>query len=340
MFITTQEEEAFPALSTIDPDSSSIEEQDPYDVVIVGGGPAGLTAGIYSARAGLSTLVIEGDYMSSTLMPGGQLLLTEEIENYPGFPSGSGSDLIATMRSQCEEMGAEIVTAQAESFSFSGLPYVVTDMEGNSYRGKTVILATGAVARRLEIPGEEKFFGRGVSTCATCDGAFFKDQDVVIVGGGDTAVEDGLYMTNIARSVTLVHRRDQLRAAGAAARRFIEHPKVTTVWNSQVKEILGENKVDSVVVTNNAGEESIIPTSAVFIAIGHDPASECLIEEGNTLVDLDGSGYVVLYGGTRTSVPGVFAAGDLADSTYRQAITAAATGCQAALDAQRYLMEE
>lgn len=315
------------------------DSEDPYDVLIVGGGPAGLTAGLYSARAGLRTLVIEGDYMSSTLMPGGQLLLTPEIENYPGFPSGSGAELVSIMRDQAENMGAEIVTAQAETFDFTGFPLIAHDMEGNAYRAKSVILATGAVARRLDVPGEDKYFGRGVSTCATCDGAFFENQEVVVVGGGDTAVEDALYMTNIASKVTLVHRRDQLRSTGPAARHLLEHPKVSVLWNARVKEIIGDDKRVTAVHLDEDGMDYILPTSAVFIAIGHDPACESLIKDGSQLVELDGVGYVQLFGGTKTNVPGVFAAGDLADDTYRQAITAAATGCQAALDAQRYLME-
>ena len=336
---TVFDDTALPELDISNPDVKSVGEDDAYDVIVVGGGPAGLTAGLYSSRAGLSTLVLEGDFISSTLMPGGQLLLTPEIENYPGFPKGSGYDLIEIMRNQTEAMGAEIITAQVDSFSLDGLPYVVHTQEGATYRGRTVILATGAVARRLGVPGEDKFFGKGVSTCATCDGAFFRDKDVVVVGGGDTAIEDGMYMTNIARSVTLVHRRDQLRSTGPAAQRFLEHPKVSTVWNSQVTEVFGGKTVDSVKIENSAGEESILPASALFIAIGHDPATECLHNEGESLVELDGFGYVKLFGGTHTSIPGVFAAGDLADSVYRQAITAAATGCQAALDAQRYLME-
>lgn len=305
-----------------------------YDVVIVGGGPAGLTSGIYAGRNGYKTLILEGEYVTETDYPGGQLLLTPSIENYPGYNGGAGEGLVEIMRDQAEESGAEIVTAKARSFDFSeGQHKVITD--DATYTAKTVIIATGAIARRLGVAGEDEFFGRGVSTCATCDGAFFTDKTVVVIGGGDTAVEDALYMSNIAKKVYLIHRRDVLRAQSPEARKLLETENVEVVYNSIVTSIHGENNlVKSVTVVNNVDAVNAeLPVDGVFVAIGHNPSTESL--KGN-LIDMDETGYIVA-NGVITNVPGVFVAGDVADQEYRQAITAAATGAQAAIHAQGYL---
>lgn len=312
-----------------------------YDVIIIGGGPAGLTAGIYTARGGLKTLVLEGEFLSNTEMPGGQLMLTPEIENYPGFPGGSGDALIEIMRDQTEKFGAEIRSELVLALTLDGTIRTVTTSEG-VYSGRSIIVATGAVARRLGVTGEDLHFGRGVSVCATCDGAFFRDKTVVVVGGGDTAVEDALFLTKFAKRVYVVHRRDKLRSTSPEARTLIEHPEVTMVWNSTVSSILGDNSVECVELTNTlTGESSILAVDGVFVAIGHDPATQFLRSEGTSLVELTAGNYVLVNGrSTQTSVPGVFAAGDVADEVYRQAITAAASGCQAALDAERWLQHQ
>lgn len=312
-----------------------------YDVIIVGGGPAGLTAGLYTSRGGLKTLVLEGEFLSNTEMPGGQLMLTPEIENYPGFPGGTGDTLIDIMRSQTESFGAEIRTEMAIAMSLEGSIRTVMTSEG-VYAGRSIIVATGAVARRLGVVGEDVHFGRGVSVCATCDGAFFRDKTVVVVGGGDTAVEDALFMTKFAKHVYVVHRRDKLRSTGPEARALIEHPNVTMVWNSTVSSILGEAKVECVELTDiRTQETSLMSVDGVFVAIGHDPATAFLGTEGSSLVELGVGNYILLKDrSTYTSVPGVFAAGDVADDVYRQAITAAASGCQAALDAERWLQHQ
>lgn len=305
-----------------------------YDVIIVGGGPAGLTAGIYAGRNGYKTLILEGEYVSETDYPGGQLLLTPNIENYPGYNGGTGEGLVEIMREQAEESGAEIVTAKARSFEFAeGKHQVITD--DVTYVSKTVTIATGAIARRLGVAGEDEFFGHGVSTCATCDGAFFTGGTVVVIGGGDTAVEDALYMANIAEKVYLIHRRDVLRAQSPEARKLLATENVEVIYNSVVTSIHGEdNKVKSVTVVNNVDAVTAeLPVDGVFVAIGHNPSTESL--KGN-IIDMDETGYIVA-NGVVTNVPGVFVAGDVADQEYRQAITAAATGAQAAIHAQGYL---
>lgn len=305
-----------------------------YDVIIVGGGPAGLTAGIYAGRNGYKTLILEGEYVSETDYPGGQLLLTPNIENYPGYNGGTGEGLVEIMREQAEESGAEIVTAKARSFEFSeGKHQVITD--DVTYVSKTVIIATGAIARRLGVAGEDEFFGRGVSTCATCDGAFFIGGTVVVIGGGDTAVEDALYMANIAEKVYLIHRRDVLRAQSPEARKLLATENVEVIYNSVVTSVQGEdNKVKSVTVVNNVDAVTAeLPVDGVFVAIGHNPSTESL---KRNIIDMDETGYIVA-NGVITNVPGVFVAGDVADQEYHQAITAAATGAQAAIHAQGYL---
>jgi thioredoxin reductase (NADPH) len=313
--------------------SSTTSASPDYDVIIVGGGPAGLTAGIYTGRNGYKTLLLEGEYVTETDYPGGQLLLTPEIENYPGFRSGPGADLIEIMREQTEECGVEIVTEKARSFEFEeGNHKVITDEV--TYTAKTVIIATGAIAKRLGVPGEDDYFGSGVSTCATCDGAFFPNQDVAVIGGGDTAVEDALYMSNIAKKVYLIHRSDALRAQSPESRILQTKENVEIIYNTVVQEIGGSDKgVNEISLINKDGVQSSLSVDGVFVAIGHNPSTESL--KGN-IIHLDETGYIIA-NGVKTNVPGVYVAGDVADKEYRQAITAAASGCQAAIHAQGYL---
>lgn len=305
------------------------------DVIIVGGGIAGLTAAIYAARAGLDTLVIEGDYMSATQMPGGQLMLTPEIENYPGVLSGSGTDLVATVRAQAESFGAHIATEQIVKFDLdpTGVePHTVFDQSGTAYAGRAVIVATGAVARRLGVPGEDEQFGRGVSVCATCDGSFFQGQPVAVVGGGDSAIEDALYMAGIASHVYVVHRRDTFRTTSPQSRALLAQSNVEVLWETQVDSVVGGNHGLAHV---NLVDGNQLDVRALFVAIGHDPETQHL---HGTPVQLADSGYIsVRNDRTHTNVPGVFAAGDVTDDHYRQAITAAGSGCKAAIDAQHWL---
>lgn len=304
-----------------------------YDVIIVGGGPAGLTAGLYTGRNGYKTLLLEGEYVTETDYPGGQLLLTPEIENYPGFRAGAGADLIEIMREQAEGAGVEIITEKARSFNFEeGCHKVVTD--DITYTAKTVIIATGAIAKRLGVPGEDDYFGTGVSTCATCDGAFFPNQEVAVIGGGDTAVEDALYMSNIAKKVYLVHRGETLRAQSPESRTLQNKENIEIIYNTVVKEVSGNHKgVTGISVIDTSGKGSTLDVEGVFVAIGHNPSTESL--KGN-IIHLDDTGYIVA-NGVKTNVPGVYVAGDVADKEYRQAITAAASGCQAAIHVQGYL---
>lgn len=312
-------------------------QSDPYDVIVVGGGISGLTAGLYASRGGQKTLVLEGEFRSITDLPGGQLVLTPEIENYPGFVSGSGNDLVQIVRGQAESFGAVIKTEAAVAYEFSSDAsddHVVLTGEGNRYRGRTVILATGAIARRLGVVGEDEFFGRGVSVCATCDGAFFQDKTVAVVGGGDSAVEDALFLTAYAKKVYLIHRRDRLRTTSPQARALLTHPNVEVVWNSQVDHIRGDgNEVKAVVLDSG----NALNVDGVFIAIGHDPAVDHLSK--TPVVLNDGNYIAVSHPSSLTNIPGVFAAGDVVDDVYRQAITAAGSGCKAALDAHRWLLE-
>lgn len=301
------------------------------EVIIVGSGPAGWTAAVYAARANLAPLVIEGE-----IEGGGALMNTTEVENFPGFPEGiMGPDLMANMRQQAERFGAEILTEDATELELTGeiKTVKVGDVE---YRSKTVILATGSGYRRLGLPDEDRLSGRGVSWCATCDGFFFRDQPIAVVGGGDSAVEEATFLSRFGESVTIIHRRDELRASAIMAERAKNDPKIDFAWNSQVVAINGEQKVESVTLEDTVtGEHRELPVSGLFIAIGHDPRSELLRGQ----VALDDEGYVLVEGrSTRTNLEGVFACGDLVDHTYRQAITAAGTGCQAALDAEKYLM--
>lgn len=305
-----------------------------YDTIIIGGGISGLTAGIYTARAAQKTLIIEGDYNSNIDMPGGQLILTPEIENFPGFKKGSGYDLIEIVKEQAEDSGCEIITANATGFDLigeNGLRRITTNYD-ETYYAKSIILATGAIARRLGVEGEDALYGKGVSACATCDGAFFANKKVAVVGGGDTAVEDALYLTAIAEEVILIHRRDELRSDGPEARKLLEAPNARIIWNSTVKSIHGDGKVEKITLTHLDGTESELETSALFVAIGHDPATKHFHGIG---VEIRGDQYLVERD-TLTNIPGVFAAGDVADSIYRQAITAAATGAKAGMNAIKF----
>ena len=297
-------------------------------IVIIGSGPAGLTAAVYAARANLQPLVLAGG------LYGGQLMLTTEVENYPGFPDGiMGPDLMIKFREQAERFGARIENVDATSVDFSRKPFVVRTAD-EEYHAKTVIVATGASARWLEIPGEEKLRGRGVSTCATCDGAFFREKHIVVVGGGDSAMEEALFLTRFGRKVTVIHRREGLRASKIMAERAHSHEKIDFVWNTVVDEVLGETHMTGLRLRNvHDGSTMEYESDALFIAIGHTPNTS--IFQGQ--LDLDDAGYIVSPDGSSTSVDGVFVAGDVNDLRYKQAITAAGAGCKAAMDAERYL---
>jgi len=299
-------------------------------VLIVGSGPAGLTAAIYAARAGLEPVVIEG------FERGGQLMLTTDVENYPGFPDGVlGPELMEQLRKQAERFGTRIIAADVDEVDFSAHPFRAWAGD-DEYEAETVIISTGASARWLGIPGEERLRGHGVSACATCDGFFFRDRELAVVGGGDSAMEEALFLTRFASKVTIIHRRDEFRASEIMVRRALAHDKIDVVWDSVVEEVLGDDEVTGVRIRNvKTGEVSVLAVDGMFVAIGHDPNTAVFRDQ----IDLDAKGYIVLHGGSRTSVPGVFAGGDVADSVYRQAITAAGMGCQAALDAQHWLEE-
>jgi thioredoxin reductase (NADPH) len=309
---------------------------DVRDVIIVGSGPSGYTAAIYAARAALRPLVFEG-----AVTAGGALMNTTEVENFPGFPQGiMGPDLMDNLRGQAERFGAELITDDVTRMDLTGEVKVVWDGEGREHRAHAVVLAMGSGYRELGLPDEKRLSGHGVSWCATCDGFFFRGQDIAVVGGGDSAVEEALFLTKFAESVTIVHRRDELRASRIMAERALTNPKIRFAWDSAVTAIHGEDKVSGVTLADvRTGATRELAVTGLFIAIGHDPRSELVRDQ----VDTDAAGYVLVEGrSTRTLhnglvLPGVFAAGDLVDHTYRQAITAAGTGCSAALDAERYL---
>jgi len=297
-------------------------------IAIVGSGPAGLTAAIYAARADLAPRVFEG------IEAGGQLMLTTEVENYPGFPDGiMGPELMELLRRQAGRFGAHLEAAQVTRVNFSTRPFRLW-VDDQEHHADTVIVATGAAARWLGVPGEERLLGHGVSACATCDGFFFKGRPVAVVGGGDSAMEEALFLTKFATQVTVIHRRDALRASAIMARRVLEHPKVQVRWNSVVEEILGDGAVTGVrlrdVVT---GAVADLPLEGVFVAVGHDPRTDLFHGQ----LELNEKGYLRTIEGTMTSVAGVFGAGDVVDFTYRQAVTAAGMGCRAAIDAERWL---
>ena len=305
---------------------------DVRDVIVIGSGPAGYTAALYAARARLRPLVFEGSVTS-----GGALMKTTDVENYPGFPDGViGPDLMDSMRKQAERFGAELVADDVTEVDLTADPKVVK-VGSDAYLAKTVIIATGSSYRALGVPGEDLLSGHGVSWCATCDGFFFREQDIAVVGGGDSAMEEATFLTRFARSVTVIHRRDALRASKIMQDRAFANPKVKFAWDSEVVEILGEDRVTGVRLRNTkTREESELAVTGIFVAIGHDPRSELFTEQLPT----DPEGYLLVdQPSTRTAIDGVFAAGDVVDHTYRQAVTAAGTGCAAALDAERWLAD-
>jgi len=303
------------------------------NVAIIGSGPAGYTAAIYNARADLNPVLIEG------AQPGGQLTITTDVENFPGFSKGIlGPELMEEMKKQAQRFGTDIVNTQVTSVDFSKQPFVIRLENKDEIQARTVIIASGASARLLGLPSESRLMGRGVSACATCDGFFFRDKEVVIVGGGDTALEEAIFLTKFASKVTVVHRRDELRASKIMQDRALAHERIEFIWDSVISEILGEDGglVKGVRIKNvKSDEESEFPCEGVFIAIGHDPNTKIFQGE----IELDDKGYIVLMGKSQTSVPGVYAAGDVVDPVYKQAVTAAGMGCMAALDAERFLME-
>jgi thioredoxin reductase (NADPH) len=298
-------------------------------VLIIGSGPAGLTAAIYAARADLEPLMIEG------MQRGGQLMLTTDVENYPGFPDGiMGPELMDGMRKQAERFGTRIISSDVTKVDLSERPFKVW-VGADLYESESLIISTGASARWLGIPGEEKLRGYGVSACATCDGFFFRDREIAIVGGGDSAMEEAIFLTKFATKVTIVHRRDEFRASKIMAQRAIDHPKIDVLWNTTVDEVLGDDLVTGLTVTDTTtGEQSVLPVEGFFLAIGHDPNTS--IFQGQ--LELDVGGYVVTEAGsTTTSIAGVFAAGDVVDHYYQHAVTAAGMGCQAAIDVEHWL---
>jgi thioredoxin reductase (NADPH) len=303
------------------------------DVIIIGSGPAGYTAALYAARARLNPLVFEGSVTS-----GGALMNTTDVENFPGFPDGVlGPDLMDSLRKQSERFGAELLTDDVTEVDLSASPKVVR-AGSDTFLARSVIIATGSSYRELGIPGEKRLSGHGVSWCATCDGFFFRDQDIAVVGGGDSALEEATFLTRFARSVTVVHRRDALRASAIMQDRARSNPKIRFAWDSVVTEVVGEDRVAGIKLRNvKTDEESFIEVSGIFVAIGHDPRSELFTGQ----LELDDEGYLVVdQPSTRTKIPGVFAAGDVVDHTYRQAVTAAGSGCAAALDAERWLADQ
>ena len=301
------------------------------DLVIVGSGPAGYTAAIYAARAQLNPVIYEG-----SVTAGGALMNTTEVENFPGFTDGiMGPDLMDNMRKQAKRFGAELVTDDVIEMDLKSEIKIIKDGSGNTIQAKAVILATGSAYREIGLENEKRLSGRGVSWCATCDGFFFRDQEIAVVGGGDSAVEEATFLTKFASKVVLIHRRDSLRASKIMAERALSNPKIEMLWNTEVTDVLGAEKVEALELRNTVtGEKSKRNFTGLFVAIGHIPRSELLLNQ----IDLDDEGYVKVEGqSTRTNLKGVFACGDLVDHTYRQAITAAGTGCQAALDAENFL---
>lgn len=312
-----------------------------FDIVIIGGGVAGLSAGIYAARDGFNTLILEGTIESSVDAPGGALMLTNEIENYPGFESGAGGELVAVMHDQAEKFGAIIKEERAQTIKFNPTPgqkHEITTNTGQLYCARAIIIATGAIAKQLNVPGETELYGQGVSTCATCDGFFYKEKEVIVVGGGDTAVEDALLLTKYAKKVTLLVRGNKLRSTGPEARAIIQHPDVTIKYNTQIKEIHpnpNNQGVNHVTLTT----EETLTTDGVFVAIGSSPATEFL---KNTPIPLDNDGYIRTRPDStkiQGNIPGVYAAGDVADKIYRQAATSAGKAVQAALEVRHYLQQ-
>lgn len=316
--------------SADDPVSNKPAASQTYDVVIIGSGPAGYTAGIYTSRAMLKTRIVSGT------LPGGQLMTTSEVENYPGFPNGIfGPELMMNMRQQAERFGTCIVDDEVIRVDFNKRPFEVTS-HSETCEAHSVIICTGASPRKLGIPSEEQFAGRGVSYCATCDGPFFKGEDIVVVGGGDTALEEATFLTKFGRSVRLVHRRASLRASKILQQKAFENPKIEFLWNRVISTIEGDRKVGAVTVKDvENGLEQKLPAGGIFVAIGHEPNTA--IYKGQ--IELDNKGYIILKNHTATNIEGVFAAGDVHDFRYRQAITAGGFGCMAALDVEKWLTE-
>jgi thioredoxin reductase (NADPH) len=302
-----------------------------FDVVIIGAGPSGYTAGIYCSRAGYDTLILSG------ILPGGQLVNTTEVENYPGFEKGiMGPDLMIEMRKQTQRMGTTIVDDEAINVDFRNSPFkILTGSE--EYEGRAVIIATGANPRKLGLEGEQTFAGKGVSYCATCDGPFFRNQELIVVGGGDSAIEEGTFLTKFATKVHLVHRRDELRASKVMQERAFNNEKIQFHWDSEVIDIKGDQKMQQAIIKNlKTNEEKTLDVGGLFVAIGHEPNTKLFKNQ----IDLDEEGYIVLKNKTKTNIEGVFAAGDVHDRSYRQAITAAGFGCMAAIDVDKYLTEK
>jgi thioredoxin reductase (NADPH) len=306
---------------------------EPRQVVIIGSGPAGLTAAIYAARAALNPLVLGGVYW------GGQLVLTSDVENFPGYTEGVlGPEMMNDLRMQAERFGAEVQTIDVESVDFSVYPFEI-DTATQTIYANSVIVSTGASAKRMEAIGEDEMFGRGVSTCATCDGWFYRDKEIAVVGGGDSALEEALFLTRFASKVTVIHRRESLRASKVLQQRAQENPKISFIWNSVVEEVVGDDRVEGVRLRNTVtGEESTLPVDGVFVAVGHKPNTDLVAGQ----IELDDHGYIAKQDPvtTATNIPGVFAAGDVRDRRYRQAITSAGDGCRAAMDAERWLEEQ
>ncbi len=311
--------------------SSDIKSNNHFDVIIIGSGPAGYTASIYTSRAKLKTLIITGS------LPGGQLMTTSEVENYPGFPNGIfGPELMINMKQQSERFGTAMITDEVKKVNFKERPFKIYT-ESSTYSAESVLISTGATPRKLGIEPEQAFAGRGISYCATCDGPFFKDQHIVVVGGGDTALEEAIFLTKFGKSVKIIHRREHLRASKILQERAFENPKIEFVWNSSVIDIKGDNKISSIKIKNikDGGEEKL-NVGGLFVAIGHEPNTS--IFKGQ--IEMDDKGYVIVNNYTQTNIDGVFASGDVHDHRYRQAITAAGFGCMAALDIEKWLAEK
>ena len=302
-----------------------------HDIIIIGSGPAGDTAALYAARANLKPLVIEG------IEPGGQLMITTDVENYPGFPKGiQGPELMEEFKSQAERFGAEYIFGEVSSVDFNNRPFTITVDEETTYKSNSVIIATGATAKLLGLESESNLMGRGVSACATCDGFFFQDQEVAVVGGGDTAMEEALFLTRYATNVKIIHRRDELRASKIMQERAVSNPKIEFIWNTEVTDIIAnENgEVGKLKLHNlSTSDESELDINGLFIAIGHQPNTQ--IFDG--IIDRNENGYILTNNGTKTNIEGVFACGDAQDWIYRQAVTAAGTGCMAAIEVERFL---
>jgi thioredoxin reductase (NADPH) len=301
-----------------------------YDVIIIGSGPAGFTAGIYTSRAKLKTLIISGS------LPGGQLMTTSEVENYPGFPNGIfGPELMMNMRQQAERFATTIIDDEVLKVDFKKRPFLIST-HSETYEGRAILLCTGASPRKLGIDGEQEFGGRGVSYCATCDGPFFKGEEIAVIGGGDTAIEEATFLTKFGKAVKIIHRRDFLRASKILQEKAFENSKIQFVWNNVVTRIAGNKKIESIDLKNlTTGKTQNLSVGGLFVAIGHEPNTSIFKDQ----LELDDKGYVVLKENTRTSVEGVFAAGDVHDYRYRQAVTAAGFGCMAALDVEKWLSE-